>query len=354
MNQSTIYRRHEARRQRTELLKDDPRPAVVRVLSGLPGFSMIIPPYQPAATSPVADKGLAEAPLKFTEATIMTSLPSSHKTEIATPFSVPQVMLVAGASGAAAEYVVQGMARTALPANWISIFSTGALSKPTFTAHHDILAMQQHEVFPNIKAATYFGFPQQRFSAWRNASSLAVSTALLFGSKAFMTNKLGDTSSLASSAFAGAVLATVNIPRQAVHSYLAVLRQSKNVAAPASFTSAAASLVRNQGLGALTRGASVVYGREIAGATLYFGSYEAIKTAMASHETQGASSASVALSGAVAGVLYRGVTHTVDSVFQPGLTARGFLPTVLRAAPIHAVLFLGYETGLSMLSDKTP
>jgi hypothetical protein len=47
MNQSTIYRRHEARLTRSYALRDDPRPAFLRVLSGLPGFRMIVPPYQP-------------------------------------------------------------------------------------------------------------------------------------------------------------------------------------------------------------------------------------------------------------------------------------------------------------------
>mmetsp|Transcript_24163 Transcript_24163/g.66945 ORF Transcript_24163/g.66945 Transcript_24163/m.66945 type:complete len:426 (-) Transcript_24163:644-1921(-) len=46
MNQSTIYRRHEARLARSYALRDDPRPAFIRVLSGLPGFRMVIPPYK--------------------------------------------------------------------------------------------------------------------------------------------------------------------------------------------------------------------------------------------------------------------------------------------------------------------
>ena len=43
---STIYRRHEARLARSYELRDDPRPAFLRVLSGLPGFRMIVPPYR--------------------------------------------------------------------------------------------------------------------------------------------------------------------------------------------------------------------------------------------------------------------------------------------------------------------
>lgn len=46
MNQSTIYRRHEARLARSYALRDDPRPAFIRVMSGLPGFRIIVPPYK--------------------------------------------------------------------------------------------------------------------------------------------------------------------------------------------------------------------------------------------------------------------------------------------------------------------
>lgn len=47
----TIYNRHEQRRACTLQLRDDPRPAVVRVLSGLPGFRAVIPPFVPSATT---------------------------------------------------------------------------------------------------------------------------------------------------------------------------------------------------------------------------------------------------------------------------------------------------------------
>mmetsp|Transcript_5712 Transcript_5712/g.14274 ORF Transcript_5712/g.14274 Transcript_5712/m.14274 type:complete len:438 (-) Transcript_5712:165-1478(-) len=46
MRQSTIYKRHEARLARSYALHDDPRPAIIRVMSGLPGFRMIVPRYQ--------------------------------------------------------------------------------------------------------------------------------------------------------------------------------------------------------------------------------------------------------------------------------------------------------------------
>jgi hypothetical protein len=46
-NQSTIYRGHEARLARSAALQDDTRPAMLRVLSLLPVFCLIVPPFEP-------------------------------------------------------------------------------------------------------------------------------------------------------------------------------------------------------------------------------------------------------------------------------------------------------------------
>jgi len=43
---STIYRRHEARSNRSLVLSHDDRPKAVRVLSRLPGFCLIFPPFE--------------------------------------------------------------------------------------------------------------------------------------------------------------------------------------------------------------------------------------------------------------------------------------------------------------------
>ena len=72
MNQSTIYGRHEARLIRTSALKDDPRPGPVRVLSQLPGFSLLIPPYEPSASEPrvLMEPNLMGEMANFSEDTI--------------------------------------------------------------------------------------------------------------------------------------------------------------------------------------------------------------------------------------------------------------------------------------------
>ena len=54
LTHSTIYRRHEARLSKTYALRDDTRPAFLRVLSGLPLFRTIVKPYNnhlPSSTS---------------------------------------------------------------------------------------------------------------------------------------------------------------------------------------------------------------------------------------------------------------------------------------------------------------
>jgi len=96
MNQSTIYRRHEARLSRTYALKDDPRPAAIRVLSGLPGFCRVIPPYQPTtASTTTKSKVESTAGTTFSDDTVFTAHNLSKPTATS---GTPQVPAPSGST----------------------------------------------------------------------------------------------------------------------------------------------------------------------------------------------------------------------------------------------------------------
>jgi hypothetical protein len=113
------------------------------------------------------------------------------------------------------------------------------------------------------------------------------------------------------------------------------------------------------GLSKTLTGSRIVWGREIFGATLYFTSYETVKSML--HTPQGrdnkTSKIAIATAGAVAGILYEtvrmyGVTTTSLRSLQPFAVpqAQSLSSIALRAAPAHALLFLGYETMLSLVA----
>jgi hypothetical protein len=105
MSQSTIYQRNESRRTKTLALKDDPRPAAVRVLSGLPGFRLFIRPYQPAVKA-VVGASIAAVPtaLAFSQEDVFTAHrsdnASNQDTEASLLTDIAAVGFAAGVGGA--------------------------------------------------------------------------------------------------------------------------------------------------------------------------------------------------------------------------------------------------------------
>lgn len=342
MNQSTIYRRHEARLSRTMALKNDPRPAAVRVLSGLPGFRIFVPPYQPVQASMVEKK---DSPV-FLEATVFSSHENTPFSQRTSAITTPKIVFAAAIGGAAADLLFGRKSAVLLKCDASRGFASPF--RTTIEGGNAWLSFSHSHHAHNHKA---FEFPAFRGVAMTTIAATAASTALMFGTKVVVSQRLGDSTtftSVVSSACAGAVVATVDTPLQAVRSHMA-LQQQFGVLTSQSPLQRAISLVRSQGASALLRRAPTVYGREMVGVTLFLGSYETMKQWLAPE-----SNVVTAISGLVAGSLYSGFTYAVDSAtLEPQLRAgRSLLPTLLRAAPFNAVLFLGYESTLAHLSHQ--
>jgi hypothetical protein len=87
--------------------------------------------------------------------------------------------------------------------------------------------------------------------------------------------------------------------------------------------------------------------RHILGATIYFSSYDLAKSFLSTSTTKEsagrANSVTVGLSGALAGAIYQGALVCNTSSMIAPTANRRLVPSMLRAAPAHALLFVGYE-----------
>lgn len=325
MNKSTIFDRNEERRRRTLALKDDRRPPAIRVLSGLPGFRIVFPPFDPSKAIPIQAKCYAKS-LNDTQFYLYSEpavvpLGSTHSS-----FRLGAIGLAA-ASGAGLSEILLGRRHTPtspfatakikyVERQVLPIFQDGAIAA---------LAVKQNPIYSSTPSAPAISFPRIAIGAC-NAS-------LLFGTKAAIQHMLNIESPL------GTVL-----------------------------SSAAAGVVHGL-FQLLTADRRFTLGREVAAVTAYFTSYESILSVLQHHQQTKSceersafhSNVAVAVAGSCAGslsVIVRGIAGASTAIHPVPLLGCHFslLRTTLvamRAAPTHAIFFLTYENVLRELGSST-
>ena len=333
MNQSTIYRRHEARLARSYALRDDPRPAFIRVLSGLPGFRIIVPPYQKATTKEIAKPNLRKpkqgqginAPKTtigvYSEETLFASFSDIADNAVGSTFTrrsgdvntndninyavvfkdMTQAMLATGLCSGIAEYVFAyhnniGTAKRAVHnSNVIGPMTMTATTAST--AAHQSSLLFQHELSgtSNIGSfGVYKGSPRQIPNATNSntlpstaaktrpftvalskAMSTSFSVSLLFGAKVFLDstqleNEVNHSNSLAAT---GSLLSSTIAGGMVGLSQLAFLQiQHRRLRAQPSY------FFIDQQQYFTNNYSSKLIGRNALAAILYFSIYEGVSS----------------------------------------------------------------------------
>lgn len=194
MSQSTIYRRHEARLQRSLRLRGDTRPAMIRVLSLLPGLDYIVPRYQPdsASSSSRAKESntLPSAimmPSEYSEQTLFATDISTTTSPLSAQNSIHQN--ISWAAGA--------MFSTGVAAAFADRLFSGQCHA---TSNNPFQGQQTH-----LRRGWGFlwSFSSIRASSLRSTAGTVGPVAMLFGARAWLLDR--HWSPLASSATAGGI-----------------------------------------------------------------------------------------------------------------------------------------------------
>jgi hypothetical protein len=438
--ESTIYQRHANRRAKTLAKKNDPRPAVVRVLSGLPGFRMVVPPYTPPApslapapavlaavgtgvggtsmttlsASPAAIGNYSEETFLFTSSSSSTSSLSSvettsvKSTSLSPAVAAAQAVLAAGVASGLGETVFGRRKPHATIASspFSNAAATAAMGRHATTAAATTTTTTLHP-HPGSSSSTLSFLllgEQQPLLHKPNVASTAATTAttamassqiaraasmasLLFGTRTLVAQQLEtmsstratttittkpesttSTISLASAAVAGAVVGGVRAAQHAWQQPPIPLTTLRGGFTP---TRTLLWVPPPPPLRTTTLPWSNIMSREIVMAMVYFTTYDTAKSWMVTpsyidsqhhHDHRSSASRSSGWSTMAAGALAGSVTQTlrlavpsitttsagtsttaVSRIVAPSVTVARLLPTVLRAAPAHALLFCGYE-----------
>lgn len=334
MNESTIYGRHEQRRAKTYALRDDPRPALARVASGLPLLNLVFLPYQPVKPSNDEPSiSLDEIHGDTVYSNPLAPIDSSDQPSN----EISRIIVASAFGGGTAHYlsISRSLMRSAL-----SGVKSSSLHGIT-PLHNDqgVLSFGRH--LDVVKTMTCE--PVKRRGIVTVASG-AAAVSLLFGTRAMVANAVGADSSdplskkfIVSSATSGAVIGTIYAPLKAVQSHTIWMRQALHSGHQLSLKEAASFFHRTRGVTAIVRSLPTVVGQHILGSTLFFSSYELLKTNVSSTDGP-VSFVAIGFSGGLAGAMYS------------GMTSGGKLSSIFRAIPRSAILFVGYETVLTLMA----
>jgi hypothetical protein len=328
---------------RSYALRDDPRPAFLRVLSGLPVTRIIIPPYQPKGSTTSTDVTIRNANHinngqhrlgDYSEETVFSAVDdhqnvanndqckymmSSQNTALQQAL---QAMLAAGGGAAMGEFLFGGhyQKRTPLfhrrPPIHPDIFLRGHAAAATADSSIGFqLLRSHHQARSTAMTAT---------AAASKPSALillaASTTSLLFGTKVLTTQYLslnGDANtatSILSSALAGGVAGMATLAT--------AVQRTRAVPPPWTSTTHISP--------------SSLLGRHVVAATLYFATFDAFCYSIDSNNTESSSTPRIIAAGAAAGAVQASILHSSQGSLHMAKTA-------VRAVPIHALVFSAYE-----------
>jgi hypothetical protein len=418
MNQSTIYRRHEARLAKTYALKDDPRPAIIRVMSGLPGLRIIIPPYEPTTpqTTPTTNVEQQQENLSsnllssqrqhhhhhhigdYSEETFFRATDDDEQTSNnnaidmsnnpSSCLSALQATFSTGVCCGVGEYVFGGHYGRRRQQQQLSSSNSPFQNNPQKhgsssiysplirgegTATLDALnvyLVKSHHNHANVSPSSSSSFT----SIIRKPSSIilmaASNASILFGSKILLEQTLISsptsipTTSSSSNNGYNVISSTIAGGIVGVFNSLMLYGQQKNALKlmfenPQHSTSSSMLMTKNGMFhNPFTPFNYNLIGRYMVGATLYFGTYDCItswmKTAARKQQNstedvhsrsgekdgQSSNTMSIVLGGGLAGLVY---TSVICRPQHHGML-RALSSTAIRAIPIHAFIFYGYET----------
>ena len=402
LSQSTIYKRHQARVLKNMSKADDPRPKVVRVLAGLPGFRIILPDYQASVTAVAQTKTLSppstpsslqqqEVSLSnfAADETVLQLQPtrSDHNnstTNATTELSLAQplhVTWIAGTLGAVAEACygssTAGKTKSVSPFSSTSIGAATCLERAAVPVVHEQSNLSLFRLASSSSSSTPGGSLLPHHYSTAGASLPATTSQLLAGASTasvlFGTKALAEQYLLASQPHEHH---DDDQQQQSSTATMISLSSSALAGVMVAATSRFHPGIERRFLSHLpSQPSPTVVARHAVGATLYFSSYDMLKSCLLatnnneSHSNNNntggmGSMLAIAISGATAGALYQSVLLWNRHSLVAAPTTIGMLPTaamgapitttttittarmvpaMLRAAPAHALLFVGYE-----------